>query len=56
MSIPVSQSELFVEKLKAAGVDATLEVAKGRGHGVGGPKFASDITTFFDKHLKSGSH
>ena len=54
MSIPVSQSELFVEKLKAAGVDAILEVARGRGHGVGGPKFASDITSFFDKHLKTG--
>ncbi len=54
MSIPVSQSELFVEKLKAAGVDATLEVARGRGHGVGGPKFAGDITNFFDKHLKTG--
>ncbi len=54
MSIPVSQSEQFVEKLKAAGVDATLEVAKGRGHGVGGPMFASVITSFFDKHLKAG--
>jgi acetyl esterase/lipase len=57
LSIPVSQSEVFVEKLKAAGVDATLEVAQGRGHGVGGPRYASEITSFFDKHLKtSGSH
>ena len=56
MSIPVSQSEVFVEKLKAAGVDATLEIAKGRGHGVGAPGFASEIIGFFDKHLKlSGS-
>lgn len=54
MSIPVSQSELFVEKLKSAGVEATLEVAEGRGHGVGGRRFAGDITNFFDKHLKSG--
>ena len=55
-SIPVSQSELFVDKLKAAGVDATLEIAKGRGHGIGAPSFASDIIGFFDKHLKpSGS-
>jgi dipeptidyl aminopeptidase/acylaminoacyl peptidase len=56
MSIPVSQSEVFADKLKAAGVDATLEIAKGRGHGVGGPNFASEIISFFDKHLKpSGS-
>jgi acetyl esterase/lipase len=55
LSIPVSQSEVFVEKLKVAGVDATLEVAEGRGHGVGGPRFASEITSFFDKHLKKGS-
>jgi acetyl esterase/lipase len=51
MSIPVSQSEDFVKELKAAGVDATLEIAK-RGHGVGAPQYASEITAFFDKHLK----
>ena len=56
MSIPVSQSEAFASKLKAAGVDVTLEIAKGRGHGVGAPNFASEIISFFDKHLKpSGS-
>jgi acetyl esterase/lipase len=56
MSIPVSQSEVFADKLKAAGVDVTFEVAKGRGHGVGAPNFASEIISFFDKHLKpSGS-
>jgi acetyl esterase/lipase len=56
MSIPVSQSEVLAEKLKAAGVDVTLEVAKGRGHGVGAPNFASEIISFFDRHLKpSGS-
>jgi dipeptidyl aminopeptidase/acylaminoacyl peptidase len=53
MSIPVSQSGAFVEALKAAGVDATLEVAIGRGHGVGGPRYKSVITDFFDKHLKA---
>jgi acetyl esterase/lipase len=51
-SIPVSQSELFVSKLKAAGVDATLETAQGRGHSVGGPNFAVEIVSFFDKYLK----
>ena len=52
MSIPVHQSQVLADKLKAAGVDVTLEVAKGRGHGVGGPNFASEIISFFDKHLK----
>jgi dipeptidyl aminopeptidase/acylaminoacyl peptidase len=55
MSIPVSQSEAFVEKLKAAGVEATLEIAEGRGHGVGAPQFASEITSFFDKYLKNNT-
>ena len=53
MSIPVSQSQEFAEKLKAAGVEATLEVAEGRGHGVGAPNFAAEITSFFDKYLKN---
>ena len=55
MAIPVSQSRAFVEKLKAAGVDATLEVAEGRGHGVGAPRFAAEITSFFEKNLKNQS-
>jgi acetyl esterase/lipase len=54
-SIPVSQGEMFVSNLKAAGVDATLEIAKGRGHGVGAPNFASEITSFFDKNLKNNT-
>ena len=56
MSIPLSQGEVFVEKLKATGVDATLEIATGRGHSIGSPRFANEIIGFFDKHLKlSGS-
>jgi acetyl esterase/lipase len=55
MSIPVSQSEEFANKLKAVGVDATLEIAQGRGHGVGGPMYAKQIIGFFDKHLKPAS-
>ena len=53
MSIPVSESEAFAERLKAAGVETTLEVAQGRGHGVGAPQYASEITSFFDKYLKN---
>jgi acetyl esterase/lipase len=55
MSIPVSQSEELASKLKAAGVPVNLIVAEGRGHGVGGPGFAPEITAFFDKYLKPGS-
>src|SRR5262249_29251697 len=55
MSIPVSQSEVLASKLKAAGVPVTLIVAENRGHGVGGPAFAPDIISFFDKYLKPGS-
>jgi hypothetical protein len=36
-----------------AGVDATLEVATGRGHGVRGLKFQPMIKTFFDKYLRN---
>ena len=55
MTIPVSQSELLASKLKAAGVPVNLIVEEGRGHGVGGPAFAQEITSFFDKYLKPGS-
>ena len=54
MTVPASQSELLASKLKAAGVPVTLIVAEGRGHGVGGPAFGPEITSFFDKNLKSG--
>ena len=49
---PVSLTQSFFAALKAAGVDATLEIATGRGHGVGGPKFQPMIKMFFDKHLR----
>lgn len=54
-SIPVSQSKILADKLKAAGVPVTLIVAEGRGHGVGAPAYAQEITSFFDKYLKPGS-
>ena len=49
---PVSLTQSFFAALKAAGVDATLEIATGRGHGVGGPTFQPMIKMFFDKHLR----
>ena len=55
MSIPVSQSKVLASKLKAAGVHVALIVDENRGHGIGGPAFAQEITSFFDKYLKPGS-
>jgi acetyl esterase/lipase len=53
VTVPVSLTQSFFAALEAAGVDATLEIATGRGHGVGGPKFEPMIKEFFDKHLRS---
>jgi dipeptidyl aminopeptidase/acylaminoacyl peptidase len=54
-AVPFSQSELLVEALTKAGVEATLVPLKGAGHG--GPAFAAPemrekIVAFFSKHLK----
>lgn len=50
--VPASQSQRFAAALKAAGVETILEIATGRGHGVGGVRFQSLIKTFFDRYLK----
>jgi acetyl esterase/lipase len=54
-TVPVIQAHLLAEALKRAGVDTTLEIASGKGHGVGGPAFDPLIKSFFDKHLKQGA-
>jgi acetyl esterase/lipase len=53
-SIPVDQSKLFAQKLKAAGVDVTLIVAD-RGHSVRAAGFGREIVSFFDRNLKRGA-
>jgi acetyl esterase/lipase len=53
-TVPVTQAESFAAALKAAGIETTLEIAPGRGHGAGGPKFQPMIKAFFDKYLKKG--
>ena len=50
--VPIQQAEIFVEKLKGAGVTAQLVVKKGAGHGWADQ--AKDVLTladWFDKHL-----
>ena len=53
-SVPASQGELLAARLKAAGVETTLEVTP-RGHSVslGGPALLPIVKAFFDKHLKT---
>jgi acetyl esterase/lipase len=53
--VPLGQSKILDEALKAAKVESTLVVIEGAGHG--GPDFGSPdnlqkIVDFFDKHLK----
>jgi acetyl esterase/lipase len=50
-TVPVSQSRLLAAALKKAGVPVTLEIAVGRGHGAGGPRFEPMIKAFFDKNI-----
>jgi acetyl esterase/lipase len=54
-TVPVTQCQLLAEALKRAGVETTLEIANGRGHGVGGPAFDPVIKSFFYKNLKQGA-
>jgi dipeptidyl aminopeptidase/acylaminoacyl peptidase len=53
--VPASQSEMLADALKKAGVEVTLKILPGAGHG--GPAFQTAenrqlIQEFFDKHLK----
>ena len=53
--VPVRQSEILHEALKKAGVDSTLIVVPGGGHGqgIGIPENFQKIEEFFAKHLKA---
>lgn len=57
-TVPVSQSKLLHEKLKAADVDSTLKILKDMGHGgvlFEDPLVQALIADFFDRHLKTNS-
>jgi len=51
--IPLAQSQELDAALRKAGVDTTLFVVKGGGHGFGGPEIMKQVRDFFDKHLKA---
>lgn len=53
--VPLGQSEILLDALKKAGVEAELVVIKGGGHGGAGfgtPEMSAKVAAFFDKHLK----
>ena len=51
--VPLSQSEVLQGALTDAGVESTLEVIKGAGHGFGGGEHFETVGRFFDMHLKA---
>ena len=58
MSVPLHQSELLYDALKKVGVDATLRVVKGAGHGLRGGEESSEklfeiVADFFDRNVKT---
>jgi acetyl esterase/lipase len=56
-TVPLQQSQIFVAKLKAAGVENKLVVKKGAGHGRW-PDIAKDVDQFaawFDGHLNKAT-
>jgi acetyl esterase/lipase len=54
--VPLQQSEMMIDKLKKAGVEANLVIKKGAGHGwLGLNKDETQIVDWFDKHLKKAS-
>ena len=49
--VPAAQSRRLPTALKKAGIDTTLRIIEGAGHGVSGPGVHNQVTAFFDKHL-----
>lgn len=50
--VPVQQSEALHKALKKEGVDSTLQIIKGAGHGFTGDEAQKTVAAFFVKHLK----
>jgi acetyl esterase/lipase len=50
--VPYQQSELLREALQKAGVNVTLKIVEGAGHGFGGPDIDRQVAEFFEQHLK----
>jgi acetyl esterase/lipase len=52
--VPLDQSERLHRALTAAGVEGTLHVVKGGGHGFRDPTVDALVRQFFDRHLRRG--
>ena len=50
--VPLAQAQILHDALKKAGVDSTLVVVEGAGHGFGGPEVDARVRAFFDKRLR----
>jgi acetyl esterase/lipase len=55
--VPLAQSQILADALKAAGVECHLEILEGAGHGNGfnRPDVPKMVADFFDKHLNPGA-
>jgi acetyl esterase/lipase len=49
--VPVHQAKLLHEALTSKGVESTLHIVEGAGHGVGRPEVNAAVVKFFQKHL-----
>lgn len=50
--VPMFHADSLNEALKKVGVPVTLHVAKGQGHGLGGPEVEAVVREFFDRTLR----
>lgn len=50
--VPISQSQLLYDALKAAGVQVKFHTVKGAGHGFDSPQVDRMVDDFFDRHLE----
>ena len=50
--IPISQSQLLYDALKAAGVQVKFHTVKGAGHGFDSPQVDRMVDDVFDRHLE----
>lgn len=52
--VPLSQSQIFYDELRAKGVEVTFHIVKGQGHGFRDPETDKMVADFFDNHLREG--
>ena len=52
--VPLEQSQVLYDALKGAGVEATLHIVQGGGHGFRSPEVYDKVLAFFEEHLKTG--